>query len=146
MTGFDDINPAQEALLQALAARGCHWQPFEPVRETAAQLIACSDEAQELARAAAWAKAQLLKQPKARIGWVIPDLPSRKLAVERVLTQVFSPQDIHIEAARHAPGYNISVAEPLGFTRLLRRPYCCWRLMQGPADLEAWQRLVTSPF
>lgn len=146
LTGFDDINPAQEALLQALAARGCHWQPFEPVRETAAHLIACSDEAQELARAAAWAKAQLLKRPKARIGWVIPDLPSRKLAVERVLTQVFSPQDIHIEAARHAPGYNISVAEPLGFTPPIAAALLLLRLMQGPADLEAWQRLVTSPF
>ncbi|HRH77804.1 MAG TPA: hypothetical protein PK129_10690, partial [Cellvibrionaceae bacterium] len=41
LTGFDDISPAQEALLQALAARGCHWQPFESVRETASQLIAC---------------------------------------------------------------------------------------------------------
>lgn len=146
LTGFDDINPAQEALLQGLTQRGCRLEQFEPERSLCARLLPCSDEAEELARAAAWAKERLLAQPKARIGWVIPDLPSRKLAVERVLTQVFAPQDFHIAKARHAPGYNISVAEPLGFTPPIAAALHLLSLMQGQADAEAWHLFASSPF
>ncbi len=146
LTGFDDINPAQEALLNALTGQGCGLHYFEPQRTSSAQLVPCTDEAEELACAAAWAKERLLVQPKARIGWVIPDLPSRKLAVERVLTQVFSPQDFHIQEARHAPGYNISVAEPLGFTPPIAAALHLLNLAQGPGDTEDWHLFATCAF
>ncbi|HNG60167.1 MAG TPA: PD-(D/E)XK nuclease family protein [Cellvibrionaceae bacterium] len=146
LTGFDDINPAQEALLKALNGRGCGLHYFEPQRQVNACLLPCNDEAEELASAAAWAKERLQAEPQARIGWVIPDLPSRKLAVERVLTQVFSPQDFHIQEARHAPGYNISVAEPLGFTPPIAAALHLLNLVAAPADSEDWQLFATSPF
>lgn len=148
LVGFDELTPVQRELLQALVKRGC--RVVEEPQDTAAataQRVACRDTADELRLAARWARAWLEREPRARIGIVVPDLAALRAPLARALEDCLSPGAVVPGAAR-APWFNISLGRRLSDYALVEDALTL--LEFGAAreglDTERVGRLLRSPF
>lgn len=98
LVGFDDLNPALRALLAAIEKK-CVIETENIAADTLEknQLI-LDDQDAEIKTMAQWASAQLEKNPRAKIGCVIPDLGKMHTHVQRIFAQIIDPEKINISA------------------------------------------------
>ncbi|MEZ5486679.1 MAG: PD-(D/E)XK nuclease family protein [Steroidobacteraceae bacterium] len=92
LLGHERRVPAFEQLLSCWSARGLRFEQHRPGAPVAAvRVVEASDPAAELQLAAEWCAARLAIAPQARLLLVVPDLPRRRLQIDRVLREVLEP-------------------------------------------------------
>jgi probable DNA repair protein len=145
--GFDLIVPQQQALFDALAAAGCEVTGAGPEPgEGECVRLACADSADEIRRAAAWARARLEANGTARIGIVVPELAKHRSAIRRVFSAVMEPA-YALPGSRHDTlPFNISLGEPLASFALVNAAFLALELAGREIDFERASRLIRSPF
>ncbi len=114
LVGFDAPSPRLERLTAALRRTGCTVQevpaPIEPKGE--AQLIPCRDAADEVRRAAVWAR-RLMETGTGKIGVVVPELTAYRGLIERIFTEEIDPgalPALNDEAGRFSLSLGASLA------------------------------------
>jgi probable DNA repair protein len=145
--GFHELTTAQQRLLDALAAAGCCVEPLlAPAREAPRRFrVGVADASAEVEAAARWARDELETSPGVRVGVVIPDLPGRIAAVERVFEDTFHPSYETVPpSGRRA--YHISAGEPLSDAPVVAAAFQALEL--GPLTISISQAgvLLRSPF
>jgi len=150
--GFDLVMPQQAALFKALAAAGCEVTAAGPQLRGGERLrVACADSADEIRRAAVWARARLeTARPgassAARIGIVAPDLTKQRKAIQRIFSAVMEP-DYALPDSRHPTlPFNISLGEALTSYPLVNTAFLALELAGREIDFERASRLIRSPF
>jgi probable DNA repair protein len=145
--GFDLIMPQQAAFFQALAAAGCEVSAAGPEPRGGERLrVACADNAAEIRRAAAWARARLETNAAARIGVVVPELAKHRKSIQRIFSSVMEP-DYALPGRRHpALPFNISLGEALNSYPLVNAAFLALELAGREIDFERASRLIRSPF
>lgn len=93
LTGYRRLSAAQSALVAALRARG--WSvgidaPATPAARTSS--YAAADPEAEQGASLSWIRAQLERLPAGIHGLIVPDLASRRGAVERALAAALQPE------------------------------------------------------
>jgi len=128
---FLDPRPQQEAIFSAYDTLAC-----APGRQkAAARRTAFENPREELAAAAAWARARL-EEGKARIGVVVPELKLRRREVARVFESVMGG----------AGPFNLSAGEPLAGHPLVAAALTLLEFSLREIPFEAASRLLRSPF
>ncbi len=112
--GFDEFTPALSALAQALAARGCVvelWQPpaFSPPAVT---IATAADRAEEVRLCARWARGQLAADPQRRVGVVVPELTRYQSLIEEIFRAELAPASCS-SLDDEAGGFTLSLGTPL---------------------------------
>lgn len=150
--GFDDHSPQLLALLHAMT------QPSAGHRATALYDVTISgqqaqpvrhefpDTRSEIEAAACWAKSLVEANPQQTIAIVVPSLAQEKDTIERIFHRVFEPQMILPEVPQHAPGFNVSAAQPLSTAPVIRTALIALSLHKPFLDLEQVSLLLRSPF
>lgn len=117
LAGFDEIEPGNAALFEALsrvAARLAILETRDSSRtEAELRLLSAADAGEELRAAAEWAAAALQAQPDARLVIVIPDLGSRRVEAEESLLEALHPGWQIGGAIPSNRRFNLSLGEPL---------------------------------
>ena len=100
---------------------------------------------EELAQAAAWARARL-EHGCQRIGVVVPDLAKRRSEVVRVFSRVMQPAYNLPGASKQPMPFNVSLGAPLADYPLVDSALSLIRISFQEIDFGAASRLVRSPF
>lgn len=149
--GFDFVMPQQAAFLGALKDAGCEVMAAAPEpRRGKCLRVACTDSAEEIRRAATWARARLEARSEtsgaARIAVVVPDLAKHRAAVRRIFSSIMEP-DYALPGRRHgALPFNISLGEALTGYPLVNAAFLALELAGREIDFERASRLIRSPF
>jgi ATP-dependent helicase/nuclease subunit B len=146
LVGFDEISPLEQHLFDCLRAQGVDVSTFDVAIDSQCQRVMLTDTETELRAMARWAATLVEEDSGCSIGLVIPDLANLRPQVTRILTQVFEPQAVFADRPRHAPGFNISAAQPLAQTPLMACALTALQLNQGRIEREQAQLLLASPF
>lgn len=145
--GFDLVMPQQSAFFQALAAAGCEVSGAGPQPSSGERLrVACADSADEIRRAAAWARARLEANGAARIGIVVPGLGAHRAAIQRVFSAVMEPDYALPGRPRPALPFNFSLGASLDSYPLAACALLVLELAGREMDFERASRLIRSPF
>lgn len=144
--GFDELSPVELQLIDALKQCGVNIRFTDIALASEAARIGFADAAAELRAAACWAAALLQQNADVSIGIVVPKLPQQRATVERVLLEVFEPQAVLPDKARHAPPFNISAAQPLSQTPLIASALDLLQLNRRHLERDLVARILHSPF
>lgn len=145
---FDRITPQQAALVRALAEDGSRvFSSDAPLVESTPRRVAWPSPRDELAAAAAWARARLEaglaggRVP--RIGIVVPDLAQRRASVERALSRALHPESVVTPPANGA--FEISLGLPLAERPVVHDALGLIALLGQSVPWESASRLIRSP-
>lgn len=142
--GFDRLHPAQQSVAAALGRRA--GRVASPARDGMPSLAAYADARQELAAAAAWARAQLEERPGARLGIVVPDLEAQAPLLEDLLDEALTPGRLlpgQVDAPRP---WNMSLGRPLVDAPAVAAAFLAFDLAGDAVDFARASRLLRSPF
>jgi probable DNA repair protein len=144
LLGFDELSPAQEALLAALAATGTVITRVAlPPCEGKGALWRAADHRDELQKMARWVRHCHERDPRASIAVVVPDLADRRSEVERQLRAVLAPGS---DIGGQEP-WNISYGEPLGQVPAVDAAFDLLRITGGSrVDIRDVGRVLRSPW
>ncbi|WP_086933303.1 PD-(D/E)XK nuclease family protein [Agarilytica rhodophyticola] len=154
LLAFDDIPPQLVGLLEATKNQGAyvHYEElYSFVNQDLKQArhvnyIGLANYQTEIWSAACWAANLIDNNPMATVGVVIPELNQSRAQVERIFTQVFEPQYVLPDQARHAPGFNISAAVPLAKVPLVASALLLLKLNFSELSTDDVSQLLHSPF
>lgn len=151
LVGFDNINPLEQSLFDALQLRGVAVGHFDLALPSQCRRLGVSDSQTEIQQAARWAAALIAKrqgdqQTPPRVGIVIPDLANRRAEVQSIFNEVFEPQSILSSQPRHAPSFNTSAAQPLAQTPVMATALLALKCLGRQLDVKTLNRLLASPF
>ena len=138
LVGFDEVAPADQRLFDALGARVLPDAP----QQSRVKRVECHDAADELARAASWARVRLETRPDVRIGILIPGLANVAATAERIFGDILHPSYGFAQGPR---AFSISGGEPLAATPMISAALLILRLIEGVPREEA-AMLWRSPF
>jgi probable DNA repair protein len=145
-TGFDRITPAQEAFLAALQSRATintfTPDPHEPAR----QWIAASDQREEIAAAADWARGLLLENPAARIAIIVPGIASARGEIDRAFRRILMPATEDITQPSSLLPWEFSLGQPLAGVPAIRAALLLLRWIAHPLHEEEISWLMLSGF
>ena len=147
--GFDAITPLTRTLLDTCSGRGVNVYPVNISKTAEVQRIQLDSEDTEIMTAARWAAGLLAKHDASRplqIGIVVPRLTSMRARVERLFSNVFEPQHLLVGNPRHVPGFNLSAAQPLAETPLVRAALNALQLNRSQLEMELVSHILRSPF
>jgi probable DNA repair protein len=142
LAGFDALGPARRSALKARAAR------FHiPVALAPAPTVhwAAHDTEDELLAAALWARAQLERDPAARVLILLPDLDQRSAALHSALARCLAPEAL-LRGESSEPLYAFEGGTPLAEVPLIRTALSVLRLASSTLDFEEFAALLRSPF
>ena len=173
LAGFDRYNPQEARLAQVLVQRGVAVLELEQGLPEVARTTVASlpDRGAECRAAVAWARRQLLENPAARLGIVVPELGALRQGLAALLDDALDPQALRPALAEMPRRYNFSLGLPLArqpcvavalqllacavngrvsqeeFTALLRAPYWSADVAEadGRARLDALMREQLAP-
>jgi len=145
LLGFDEFNPAQQELIDALGESGLAVRQLEMVpAHSHSKLWKSPGAREELQAMARWARHCLETDPGSRIAIVIPDLQSRRQEVERHLAEILMPgRDEH---GHHAKPWNISMGTPLARVPMIESAFDALRLLEKHISTQDIGRLLRSPW
>lgn len=114
LAGFDRPTPVLQRLMQRLASLGTQVEWAQPAGGAgAAYCHAAADAAGETRAWLGWLRDRLLHQPDARLAVVVPDLPTRRAAIERALDEHLQPE-LELPGSRERDRlYDLAGGEPL---------------------------------
>ena len=147
--GFDVITPLTRALLDSCSGRGVNVYPVNISKTAEVRRIQLDDEDAEIITAACWAAGLLAQHDGAhplQIGIVVPRLNTLRTRVERLFNNVFEPQHLLVGNPRHVSGFNLSAAQPLAETPLVRAALNALQLNRLQLDMELISHILRSPF
>ncbi len=147
LVGFDELTPQQAHLIERLRSAGCvvEWFAFEAL-PAAPLLHVCADAREEALRAARWARAQLERNPAARIAIVVPDLQAMRPALVQALDSVLLPPALQPQEWQRVRPYNLSLGLPLSDHALVQSAFDGLALLDRAIALDSVSRLLRSPF
>ncbi len=139
LTGFDQLVPAQQAIVAALQQRNCSVRniALRASRAGAASprlYVAPSTDA-EITAAAEWARERLVRNPQASIGIFGSFDPAGRAQVERRFRQTLAPATLNIEDRSPLP-YEFSLGRPLHATVPVRTALLLLRWAASPLSAE----------
>jgi ATP-dependent helicase/nuclease subunit B len=150
--GFDLITPQQTVLLTSLRKAGCEVVMAQPCSRSRAdgnvRRTACGNSADEIRRAATWARARLEANSSARIGVVIPEFSRNRSKVMRIFRSIMAPDPHHSlsgRAERLLP-FNASLGMALASYPLVSTALLALELASGEIEFERVSLLLRSPF
>jgi len=145
LLGFDEFTPAQEGLLEALAANGNDVCPIRimPVRDRAV-LCKYRDGKHELEQMARWVRHWFETEPASTIGVVVPDLQNRRAEVDRQLEVTLCPG--HVQTGQLSKPWNISIGVPLAGLPMIESAFDILKLLERRIDIQATGRVLRSPW
>jgi len=145
LLGFDEINPAQAALLSALIENDtpiCRLSILS--RQQKATLLKCGDSNDELRQAARRVRYWHEKDPNSSIAIVVPDLKARRQEVERQLQEILTPGSNQTD--QHAKPWNISMGTPLTRVSMIETAFDLLKLLNRRIDIQDVGRVLRSPW
>ncbi|MBT8047442.1 MAG: hypothetical protein HKN57_12655 [Xanthomonadales bacterium] len=143
LLGFDEFNPAQLELIDALgqAGRPVTKLAIKPA-ESSARLwksYGVKDELQQMAR---WVRYWFEQEPGARIAVVVPDLQTRRQEVERHLAEILTPGNTRGKARP----WNLSMGTPLLRVPMIESAFDLLRLLRRRIDIQDIGRVLRTPW
>ncbi len=144
LLGFDDLSPRQHALFTQASKRLNFVEP-KAIADKICQTALPNQEI-EINQAALWAKAVIQNKPKATIGILCPDLPSRRKQIERILSAVFEPQSILPDQSRYAAPFNFSAGNSLSEQPVIHHAFEILGLNKFRIPFASALTLLHSPF
>jgi len=145
--GFDRVTPQEQELRRWLASRGIQVEEFGVERDadwTKGRHVTLDDCADELQRAAAWARAKLVQNPAARIGVVVPGLEQVRAEVEQIFLSTLHPEFFGgVEGQR---SFDISLGIPLSDYGIVRAALLTLKLAAGEVPFGELAELLRSPY
>jgi ATP-dependent helicase/nuclease subunit B len=113
LVGFDELNPAQQQLVDAVQATGAEVRIIRPkdAPERCLQAVFTDPEA-ELQAAAEWARDKLERHPGESVAVLVPDLQQRAAEVRRFFMDSLMP-DWRATSGAFLPPLNLSIGQPL---------------------------------
>ncbi len=151
--GFDIITPQQAALLGKLEEAGCEvmlarpQSPLQPRRGNARRVV-CDDSADEIRRAATWARARIQADGAARIGIVVPGFSTYRSMIMRIFSSVMEPdirRSLRGTENRMLP-FNASLGMALSSYPLISIALHVLELGGREIEFERASLLLRSPF
>ena len=147
LCGFDELRPAQQALIDVLAERGCEINIPQPKHP--ADIISCRRFANQHTeiKAVAHHIRQLLNIKKdVSIGVIVPNLRHLRSDIEDIFDDVLLPGEIYKPLELNDRPYNISLGHHLADYPLIKIALLILELNQKPMPLENLSTLLLSPF
>lgn len=145
LAGFDELTPQQQALLDAVRGAGTGVDELAGgVPEGRAARVAFVDALAELRAAAAWTRAGLEAGAR-RIGIVVPDLATCRMALARVFDEALVPRAL-IPGAGPVRPYNVSLGEPVAGVPLIHMALTVLGAGSGPLPAATASLILRSPF
>ncbi len=120
--GFDRLTRLEEGLIAALQARACQveFPTVDPPDEQKIQVWAGADRDAECHAAVAWARDWLAREPKVRLGIVVPDLASVRDRLACLLDDALHPASLRPDGSEMPRNYNISLGRALAERPLVK--------------------------
>lgn len=153
LLGFDEFNPAQTKLLEALAGSGCVLSNLSLTpHQSSATLWKSKDSKDELQQMARWVRYWYEKEPDCSIAVVVPDLQMRRDAIERQLQEVLTPahqnnvQNDGQNDGQAAKPWNISMGTPLARLPMIETAFDLLKLLHDRIDIQDIGRVLRSPW
>ncbi|MBD3587233.1 hypothetical protein HHX48_15950 [Salinimonas sp. HHU 13199] len=144
---FDDLPPLHEKLFQAFAKHSdVFHSDFSDINQAKPFSLSNYDDDEQLSNMAKWAHHSHLKDPKARIAIVVPDLPAKREAIVSALNEVFEPQVILPNVPSYTQPYNITAGTPLSSQPLIKTALRILRTGLEEVAAEEIFKIVNSPF
>jgi len=145
LMGFDEFNPAQQALIDDLAASGVDIKSVQltPARPGAA-LWKSRDNVDEAEQMARWVRHWSEAEPRASIAVVVPDLHTRRREVERHLAEILTPAQE--EGGIQAKPWNISLGKPLIQLPMIESAFDLLRWLDKRIEIQDVGRVLRSPW
>ncbi len=147
LVGFDRVTPAQEHLLAAFARAGVRVEHAALEQAAHSPVAVCADDEQrEMEACALWVRAQLEKDPRQRIGVLVPALQGGLRAkLDRVFRRVLQPEGARGPAGGALP-YEFSLGAPLAHIPLLASALLLLRWTAGPLPCAELSSLLLGGF
>ncbi|RZU39491.1 PD-(D/E)XK nuclease family protein [Edaphobacter modestus] len=146
LVGFDEMTPAQQTLVSAISLSGARIDTLPITQAPLHRFIArAEDEISEIFVAARWAKNLLRTDVNTRIAVIVPNLESRRSAIDRVFREVLAPELEDIQTANHTGPYEFSLGVPLSETPLVRVALDLVRWPITALPIERVSALLVSP-
>jgi probable DNA repair protein len=145
--GFDQLDPQQRELLDALAAAGVTVTRCAlPAPRTAASVVQQPSVEHEVRSAALWARNRLTQNPAARIGVVVPELTRLRTTILRIFDEVLVPA-VMLHPGQDAPRpWNVSLGTALADWPLIHAAGLALELACGELSIERASVLLRSAF
>jgi ATP-dependent helicase/nuclease subunit B len=146
LAGFDELTPQQEAVLAGAAAAGAALRqvPADPPGRARRAAFPALDD--ELMAAARWARAKLERDPRARMGIVVPQLAAVRERVSRTLDGVLHAHTLLPENLREHRLYNLSLGPPLSEYPAVGAAICVLGVDARRVPMEELSALLRSPY
>ena len=146
LAGFRRLAPAQSAVVAALRARGWIVDIDElPVAAARTWRHAAHDPAAEQSAMLAWSRAAFERQPDGIHGLILPDLASRRSAIERALAAALQPELEMPGGAARDRVFDLAGGHPLGSRPLVEAALTALECLRGSLDWAAVSGLLRSP-
>jgi len=145
LAGFERPAPSLARLAEVLAASGIAVKWAMPGGHPGAVgSHAAADAADETRCWLAWARRRLEAQPDARLAVVVPDLQSRRPAIERALDEYLQPElELPGTRERDRP-YDIAGGQPLAAFGIAAAALDCLSAMAPRVEFDLVSRLLRS--
>ncbi len=145
--GFDIVTPQQAELFAKLKGAACDIAFARPTaRNGSVQRVACTDNREEIKRAATWARARLEADGNARIAVVVPELAKHRAAIMRIFGATMAPDYALPGDVQRVPPFNVSLGAALTSYPLVNAAFLVLELAGREIDFERASRLIRSPF
>lgn len=146
LVGFDRTTPAQDGVLRALAACGVDVRfAGTPFAEPRLQFIRAAGMRDEITACAWWARAQVERNPEARVGVLVPDMRAMHSEIDRIFRRVLMPKTDDIFSAQAMP-FEFSLGQPLAHAPVVRAALLLLHWLQGTLLEEELSWLLLSGF
>lgn len=147
LAGFDELTPAQDALISAFRSAGTAVVEYPPERlDGVAVKRSCADPAAELQEAALAARRWLEACPDASIGIVLADLEQRRQEVEEIFDDVLTPTRIVPGQLTERRAWDMSLGAPLSSWPVVDAALRALNLALRPATFADLGLFLRSPF
>lgn len=147
LAGYDELTPAQRALVEALRGAGTAVQELPvPRRHGSTVVRSCPDPRAELEQAAAAARRWLDARPDAQIGVVLADLEQRKDELEDIFDDILTPSRILPGRLSDPRAWNVSLGSPLADWPMIDDALRALSLLMRSGDYTEIGLFLRSPF
>jgi probable DNA repair protein len=149
LAGFDELPAAATRLVDALRAAGTQVELVSGRADTPASAprrIVCADLADQWQQIAAWTRACVAADPRARVGIVVPDLGAQRDALVAALTEALAPALRVQPAQSQARPFNVSLGLPLSHAPLVDTALALLELVDSELDAARLGSLLRAPY
>jgi len=154
LAGFEELTPAQSALVEALTANGGQIEgaALESAESSTSSRISTvvPTSRDEIVFAARWIRQlfadHVVESTAPRIAVLIPQPQERRAELESVFREILAPELQPINADNSAAPWEFSAGTPLLEHPMIADALAILRLAQGPIPIERLGALLRSPY